>query len=147
VTRSRPAAGSLVHLSSLLQGAGLDRPAVSTRLGIPYVVAEASLARKRRDGPGISAIRPRWTPSAARRLIGLNPADREGVLEALDCPERWLPLKAVLDRTPSPRRGPRGRRRARSWPPMAPRSRVPWLATVAMMREDVSSTLSPAGSR
>jgi glycosyltransferase involved in cell wall biosynthesis len=114
-------------------------PRVSTRLGIPYVVAEASLARKRRDGPWhlghqatVDAI------SRAAGVIGLNPADREGVLEALDSPERWLPLKPFLDRTPfAAARAARETTRQELAAHWRLDPAVPWLATVAMMREDV----------
>ena len=114
-------------------------PRVSTRLGIPYVVAEASLAKKRRDGPWhlghqatVDAI------ARAAGIIGLNPADRDGVMEALASPERWLPLKPFLDRAPfaaarSAREATR-RELAERWR-LDPA--VPWLAAVAMMRDDV----------
>jgi glycosyltransferase involved in cell wall biosynthesis len=73
-------------------------PAVADALGIPYVVAEASLAMKRAAGPwaaGHAAV-----AAALRRadlVIGLNPADREGVLPALADPSRWALLAPFLD--------------------------------------------------
>src|SRR5262249_36968065 len=54
-------------------------PRVAEALRISYVVAEASLAEKRRDGPW--QIGHRATAEAIRladRVIGLNSADREG---------------------------------------------------------------------
>jgi glycosyltransferase involved in cell wall biosynthesis len=73
-------------------------PAVSAALGIPYVVAEASHAAKRDGGPWISghqaverAIR------LADAVLGLNSADREGVLPLLGSPERWMTLPPFLD--------------------------------------------------
>jgi glycosyltransferase involved in cell wall biosynthesis len=97
-------------------------PAVAKALGIPYVVAEASLAMKRAAGPwalGHHAV------SAALRyadlVLGLNPADREGVLPVLADPARWAMLAPFLD----------ARRYVAAWhaPVAAPR-----LVTVAMMR-------------
>lgn len=114
-------------------------PRVATRLGIPYVVAEASLARKRREGPWhlgheatVDAI------NRAAGIIGLNPADREGVMEAIASPDRWLPLKPFLDRKPfiAARAAREATRRE-----LAERWRLdpamPWLIALAMMREDV----------
>src|SRR6185312_4558090 len=97
-------------------------PAVSAALGIPYVVAEASLANKRAGGAWDAGHR---TVAAALRqadrVIGLNGADREGVLPLLGHPERWLALPPFIDA-----RVYRGRRR-RPAPPLR-------LITVAMMR-------------
>jgi len=55
-------------------------PAVSRALAIPYVVAEASVAMKRAAGPWAAGHRA--VTEALRQaslVIGLNPADREGV--------------------------------------------------------------------
>jgi glycosyltransferase involved in cell wall biosynthesis len=114
-------------------------PPVAAALGIPYVVAEASLAQKRRLGKW--RIGHSGTADAlkrADRVIGLNSADREGVLRALARPEHWTALLPFLDTAPfdvavASRRSARAR--------VAERFRLdtalPWLATVAMMREDV----------
>src|SRR6185437_15141645 len=68
-------------------------PAAAAALGIPYVVAEASVAESRAAG--------RWRPghaaaAAALRqadaVIGLNSADRAGVLPYLAAPRRWHAL-------------------------------------------------------
>src|SRR5580692_5812505 len=59
-------------------------PAVSAALDIPYVVAEASFAAKRAGGPW--DIGHRGVEAALRqadRVIGLNTADRDGVLPLL----------------------------------------------------------------
>lgn len=73
-------------------------PRVSAALGIPYVVAEASSAAKRAKGP--------WQPGhravaaalhQADLVLGLNPADRDGVLPLLRQPRRWVTLPPFLD--------------------------------------------------
>ena len=97
-------------------------PAVSAALGIPYVVAEASHAAKRATGPWAAGHRA--VEQALRRadaVIGLNSADRAGVLPLLRQPQRWLALPPFLDaqRYPARRQRPAGALR---------------LVTVAMMR-------------
>jgi len=73
-------------------------PAVSAALGIPYLVAEASHAAKRAAGgwsSGHDAV-----ARAIRRadaVIGLNSADRDGVLPLLPAPGRWVALPPFLD--------------------------------------------------
>jgi len=72
-------------------------PAVSRALGIPYVVAEASVAMKRAEGPWAAGHRA--VVDALRyadRVIGLNPADREGVLPFLS-PGAFAELPPFLD--------------------------------------------------
>ncbi|HKF73503.1 MAG TPA: glycosyltransferase family 4 protein [Stellaceae bacterium] len=114
-------------------------PRVAAALRIPYVVAEASLAEKRRNGPW--QIGHRAAADAikrADRVIGLNSADREGVLPALARPEHWSVLLPFLDTAPFDAAIAR-RRAARAR--VAERWRLdpalPWLVTVAMMRADV----------
>src|SRR5215469_1995424 len=73
-------------------------PAVSAALGIPYVVAEASFAAKRAGGPW--DIGHRAVEAALRqadRVIGLNTADRDGVLPLLAHPERYVALVPFID--------------------------------------------------
>jgi glycosyltransferase involved in cell wall biosynthesis len=73
-------------------------PGVSAALGIPYVVAEASCAAKRASGPW--QLGHRAVEEALRRadlVLGLNPADRDGVLPLLQEPRRWLALPPFLD--------------------------------------------------
>jgi glycosyltransferase involved in cell wall biosynthesis len=97
-------------------------PQVAAALGIPYVVAEASFAKKRAGGPW--DIGHRAVEAALRRAdlaIGLNTADREGVLQLLTQPDRFVMLPPFLD--------------ARAY--QAPRSapgNPPRLVAVAMMR-------------
>jgi glycosyltransferase involved in cell wall biosynthesis len=114
-------------------------PGVAAALRIPYVVAEASLAEKRKSGEW--QIGHRATADAlkhAERVIGLNSADREGVMPALARPEHWTALLPFLDITPfdvavATRRATRVRL-AQTWK-LDPA--LPWLASVAMMRADV----------
>ena len=97
-------------------------PAVADALGIPYVVAEASLAMKRAAGPW--AAGHRQAAAALRRadlVIGLNPADRDGVLPALGDAVHWAMLPPFLDA---------GRYAVASREP----AKAPRLVTVAMMR-------------
>jgi glycosyltransferase involved in cell wall biosynthesis len=97
-------------------------PAISAALGIPYVIAEASYATKRAVGPWASGHR--GVEQALRRadaVIGLNSADREGVMPLLRDPRRWLGLPPFLDAA-AYRAGP------------ARPAGTPRLITVAMMR-------------
>src|SRR5579863_4808338 len=98
-------------------------PMVSTALGIPYLIAEASCAPKRAGGSW--QVGHRAVEEALRRadaVLGLNPADRDCVLPLLRDPRRWIALSPFLDA----RRY--GRRRSRQ--PSSP----PRLIAVAMMR-------------
>jgi glycosyltransferase involved in cell wall biosynthesis len=73
-------------------------PAVSTALGIPYLIAEASDAPKRASGSW--QVGHRAVQEALRRadaVLGLNPADRACVLPLLRDPQRWIALSPFLD--------------------------------------------------
>ena len=98
-------------------------PVVSSALGIPYVVAEASWAPKREGGSW--HVGHRAVAQALRRadaVIGLNAADRECVVPLLREPERWVALAPFLDaRRYAVRRAP-------------PQASAPRLIAVAMMR-------------
>ena len=114
-------------------------PHVAAALRIPYVVAEASLAEKRSTGDW--QMGHRGAADALRRadrVIGLNSSDREGVLSALGRPEHWVALLPFLATAPFDA-AVAGRRETRA--ALARRWKLdpalPWLATVAMMREDV----------
>ncbi|HEV2189032.1 MAG TPA: glycosyltransferase family 4 protein [Stellaceae bacterium] len=96
-------------------------PAVSQALRIPYVIAEASVAMKRAAGPW--ALGHCGVVEALRRadlVIGLNPADREGV-QPFTRSRAWMELPPFLD-TRLYRQVPRA--------PDGPAN----LVTVAMMR-------------
>jgi len=111
-------------------------PAVAKQLGIPYLVAEASVAGKRAAGPfapehaaTIAAVR------AAACIFAINPADREGVAPLVEPPRRIVELPAFLD-TKAMAALTQDRDRGRRV--LGERFRVdpglPWLLSVAMMR-------------
>jgi glycosyltransferase involved in cell wall biosynthesis len=111
-------------------------PPVATALDIPYVVAEASVAGKRADGPwrrGYAATLDALARADA--VIGLNSADRDGVMPHLATPRRWHGLLPFLDAAPfaAARRGRMGRRSALA-AEYALDPAEPWLIVVAMMR-------------
>jgi glycosyltransferase involved in cell wall biosynthesis len=97
-------------------------PRVARALGIPYVVAEASLAAKQAAGPWATGHRAALAAiRQADAVVGLNPADRAGVLPVLANPARWISIKPFLDARLCPQRQPG-------------RSRSPRLVAAAMMR-------------
>ncbi len=111
-------------------------PAVAARLGVPYVVAEASSAPKQSGG--------RWDRGhrAVAQAIGradlvlqLNPNDAEGVRPLLADPGRLSPLPPFLDTRPF-REAAAAADRARMAERHSLDPSVPWLVTVAMMRHD-----------
>jgi glycosyltransferase involved in cell wall biosynthesis len=111
-------------------------PIVADALGIPYVVAEASLAEKRRDGPW--RLGHEAAAAAIRRadaVIGLNSADRDGLLPALAAPDRWHALKPFLPVAPfAAARARREASREQLAAEFGLDPAVPWLVAVAMMR-------------
>ena len=97
-------------------------PAIAGALGIPYVVAEASVTPRQVLGPW--AVGHRAAECAIRRadaVIGLNSSDRECVLPLLRDPWRWVAFKPFLDAASYGRKG-----QSEVGPPR--------LITVAMMR-------------
>ncbi|HEX6977915.1 MAG TPA: glycosyltransferase family 4 protein [Alphaproteobacteria bacterium] len=111
-------------------------PNVASRLGIPYVAIEASVAAKRADGPwaaGHAAVLAALARSAA--VVSLNPVDDAGVRPHLADPGRLYSLKPFLDAAPyvaaQRARGASRRDIARAF---ALPVDEPWLITVAMMR-------------
>jgi glycosyltransferase involved in cell wall biosynthesis len=122
--RQRPEAAPLLWFTYHLYYKAPDwlGPAVSAALGIPYVVAEASHAAKRSEGPWASGHRA--VVAALRQadaVIGLNSADRDGVVPLLRESGRWLALPPFLDAAAYPAREPR-------------QAGAPRLIAVAMMR-------------
>jgi len=98
-------------------------PAVAGALGIPYVVAEASVTPIQRYGPWAAGHRA--AESAIRRadaVIGLNSEDRECILPLLREPWRWVSLKPFVDAATYGRTA-------------APESESLRLIAVAMMRQ------------
>ena len=111
-------------------------PAVAEALAIPYVVAEASHAPKRAEGP--------WSAShaavaaAIRRadlIIGLNPTDAECVSPLMKPGANALTLKPFLDPTPfAAAAANRDAHRAALAARLKLDTSAPWLLAVAMMR-------------
>ncbi len=107
-------------------------PRVAAGLGIPYLLAEASLAEKRANGPWARGHRA--TVAALERaaaVISLNPVDAE----CLPDPDRVRPIKPFLDAAPF-RAAAAQRREARAATAAAHGldPARPWLLAVAMMR-------------
>src|SRR5579885_2121428 len=111
-------------------------PAVAAALDIPYVVAEASIAEKRRVGPW--ALGHAAALAAVRRadaVIGLNSADRAGLVAHLASSDRWHALKPPVEVA---RFAAAARRRDTTRAQLARRHSLDpaavWIAAVAMMR-------------
>ena len=86
-------------------------PLIAARLGIPYVVAEASRATKRRDGPWSFAHRAAEASISAASIIFVSTAhDREALAQDTSLRSRLLDLPPFLDTAewPSSRRVRRG---------------------------------------
>jgi len=97
-------------------------PTVAGGLGIPYVVAEASVTPAQRCGAWAAGHRAAESAiGRADAVVGLNFQDRECVLPLLREPGRWVPLKPFVDSSTYGRRGRRD-------------GGPPRLITVAMMR-------------
>ena len=111
-------------------------PVVSQALGIPYVVAEASVAAKRKGGPWDLGYRATIEAlKRARLVIGINGADRDGVLPHLADPGRLAVLPPFVDRTPFEKAADNREACRRS---LSTRYRLstrwPWLLAVGMLR-------------
>ena len=110
-------------------------PRVSARLGIPYVVAEASHAPMQARGPwrhGHRAVAVAL--SRASLLIALNPDDVAGVEALLGHEAPIVRLAPFLDTGACAAPGSRSRRRARVARLAGADPSVPLLVCVAMMR-------------
>ncbi len=117
-------------------------PAVSAALGIPYVLAEASLARKQRDGPwrrghgcAMAAVR------RARVIFNLNSNDLAGLQPVVRQSAAVVSLKPFLaDPDPAPAAEPKSNLKPQLRHDLAARRRLDpgqhWLLCVAMMRND-----------
>lgn len=108
-------------------------PAISRRLGIPYVVAEASFAPKQATGPfaaGHSAAEAAIRQAAA--VVNLAGHDADGVLPLLGSPDRLLRLRPFIEteRFAVPREPHRQALADRYGLPTT----APWLLAVGMMR-------------
>jgi len=111
-------------------------PPVCERLGLPYVVAEASSAGKRAQGcwaEGHAAAAAAMC--RADLLLGLNPADDEGVRALLPEPHRLQPFPPFIDAQPYARAAmDRIRHRSELVARLGIDPTEPLLLTVAMMR-------------
>ncbi|MBP0617187.1 glycosyltransferase family 4 protein [Jiella mangrovi] len=113
-------------------------PYVATALGIPYVVAEASVAGKQRSGPFERFYRESVAAlGRADLVLTLNPNDAAGVRPHLRPDAPMADLPPFIDASPLlAATGDRGGARAR----LARRHGLdpsrPWLVTAAMMRSD-----------
>jgi glycosyltransferase involved in cell wall biosynthesis len=113
-------------------------PAVSDALGIPYVVAEASLAGKQAAGPWAAGHEAsRGALARADRVLAMTRQDLPGLAEVV-APERLVLFPPFLDTGPfvaaaKSREAARARLAAALGLDLAP----PWLLAVAMMRADV----------
>jgi len=109
-------------------------PAVSRGLGIPYVVADASIAPGKAGGPWAEGHRAAADAIAhAHRIIALDPADMPCLEAAMPDPARLVampPFVPVPERVPGNREKLR-RALARAHGLDADR---PWIAVAAMMR-------------
>ena len=110
-------------------------PRVSARLGIPYVVAEASHAPRQAHGAwrhGHRAVAVAL--SRAGRIIALNPDDVPGIERLLGDGAPIVRLPPFLDTCAFAPPGRRSRRRARIAGLVGADPSVPLVACVAMMR-------------
>ena len=107
-------------------------PRVAEALEIPYVVAEASVAHKRADGPWDAGHRATLAAlDQAVRIVTLNPLD----LDCLPDRSRARLLPPFLDVEPYLRAaGQRARHRNRLSARFGLDPEEPWIVTVAMMR-------------
>ena len=110
-------------------------PRVSARLGIPYVVAEASHAPKQAQGAWRHGHRAAAVALArASRVIALNPDDVPALERYFGDGERIRRLVPFLDTDACAPRGRRVRRRARIARLLSADPADPLLVCVAMMR-------------
>lgn len=99
--RPRPDLWFTYHL--YYKAPDLIGPLVADALGIPYVVAEASVAHKRAGGPWDQGHRATLAALArADLVIGLNPHDRPLVTPCLSAGARYLDLPPFLEIDGSP---------------------------------------------
>ena len=112
-------------------------PTVSRALGIPYVVAEASIAGKQAAGPW--DLGHRATIEAvnnADAVLALTRVDGRGLESFMDDRTRLVSFPPFL-LTSSPTRNKGRAFRSRIALELGLRPDVPWLVTVAMMRPDI----------
>ena len=112
-------------------------PTVSHGLGIPYLVAEASLAPRRANGAwAVGHAAAERALGDADAVLAITREDAECLAPAVGSPERLLALAPFLDAAPY--RAAHNRRRAhraRIAAGLGIDPELPWLLTVAMMRD------------
>lgn len=109
-------------------------PRVAGALGLPYVVAEPSIAPKRRRGPWASGFALSLAALArADALLPVTQEDAAGLMAAGIPSSRLIPLPPFLDTTPHERVRRAGQRR-RLAGELGLDADLPWAAVVAMMR-------------
>jgi glycosyltransferase involved in cell wall biosynthesis len=108
-------------------------PGVARALGVPYLIAEASLNPGRAKGAlAIGHEGAKAAVATADAVLELNPADRAGVATALKPGARIWPLAPFTEPSaPPPAAGPRREALARG---LGLDPALPWILTVAMMR-------------
>jgi glycosyltransferase involved in cell wall biosynthesis len=111
-------------------------PPVAEALGIPYLVAEASIANKQANGPWrLGHEAAKGAVARADALISLNPADENGLRPWVADAARLHRLVPFLDPTPFVAAGTaRSTHRAAFARAHALDPACPWLAVAAMMR-------------
>jgi glycosyltransferase involved in cell wall biosynthesis len=110
-------------------------PQVADTLGIPYVIAEASYAPKRAGGPwDIGHQGAADAISMADRIFELNPINTPCVQPLLKNSAQIVPLAPFIDRPKHPAQD-RGSLRRSIAAETGLDPTMPWLLTVAMMRD------------
>ena len=114
-------------------------PALSDYFGIPYVVADASYAAKQTSGPwGPGFAEAKSAILRANKLICFDPLDGAGLRHNLMCGHKLLMMAPfVRQRKITPPMRERARRRLSTALKLP--VHIPWVVTVAMMREDIKA--------
>jgi glycosyltransferase involved in cell wall biosynthesis len=110
-------------------------PLVSKSLGIPYIVAEGTVAEKQRNGPwrqGFAAATAAITE--ADLVLAINSTDLPGVASVVADPARIAHLPPFLDLAAFEGRNGREQKKPRLADKLRLPLEPPWLVTVAMMR-------------
>ena len=114
-------------------------PAVAAGLGIPYVVAEASMAGKRAGGAWDLGHRATIDGvNTAARVLAMTGVDAAGLVEWLRDPRKLILFPPFLAQRMEPPKDPRSVRRDFS-DMLALPVEPAWLVTVAMMRDDIKT--------
>lgn len=113
-------------------------PALAQRFNLPYCIAEASLASKRKDGDWRDGYAQSLTAiGRADRIFQVNPQDTEGLRAVLGGKLPIVPLDPFLIDPPAPL-NPADRHRLRH--DLAAQNGIdpdrPWMLAVGMMRDD-----------